>query len=85
MTVSGEAQILRAETAQSSPGAETSTYPSVVLTTRTITNDTGDYMVYGSGWGHNVGLSAYGAYAMAQQGYSYTEILLYYYRGVSIR
>ena len=85
VTVSGEAQILRAETAQSSPGAETSTYPSVVLTTRTITNDTGDYMVYGSGWGHNVGLSAYGAYAMAQQGYSYTEILLYYYRGVSIR
>ena len=41
-------------------------------------------MIYGSGWGHNVGLSAYGAYAMGLQGYSYQDILKFYYQGVSI-
>lgn len=38
----------------------------------------------GSGWGHNVGMSQYGAYAMAQQGYAYQQILEFYYTGVTI-
>ena len=38
----------------------------------------------GSGWGHGVGLSQYGAYAMATLGSSYTEILAHYYQGTSI-
>ena len=36
------------------------------------------------GYGHGVGLSQYGALAMAKKGYSYEEILKHYYQGVEI-
>ena len=39
----------------------------------------------GSGYGHNVGLSQWGAYAMAQQGKTYDEILAFYYPGTTLR
>lgn len=39
----------------------------------------------GSGWGHNVGMSQWGAAAMAELGYSYREILEFYYTGVTPR
>ena len=42
------------------------------------------YLVRGSGWGHNVGMSQYGARAMAELGYSYKDILSFYYDGVEI-
>jgi len=42
------------------------------------------YLVRGSGWGHNIGMSQYGARAMAELGYSYTEILRFYYDGVDV-
>lgn len=38
----------------------------------------------GSGWGHNVGLSQWGAYAMAEQGYTYDEILKFYFTGIEV-
>lgn len=38
----------------------------------------------GTGWGHNVGLSQYGAYAMAELGHSYRDILEFYYTGVTV-
>ena len=38
----------------------------------------------GSGWGHNVGMSQWGAFAMAEQGYRYSDILLFYYTGVTL-
>lgn len=37
-----------------------------------------------TGVGHGVGLSQYGANAMAEEGYSYNEILTHYYTGVKI-
>ncbi|MDD3174203.1 MAG: stage II sporulation protein D [Herbinix sp.] len=37
-----------------------------------------------NGAGHGVGLSQYGANTMAEEGSDYTEILTYYYTGVSI-
>ena len=40
--------------------------------------------ITGTGSGHNVGLSQYGAKAMAEQGYSYREILQFYYTDVTI-
>ena len=43
-----------------------------------------DVVLRGSGWGHGVGMSQYGAYAMAQAGRNYREILTYYYRGTVI-
>lgn len=37
------------------------------------------------GYGHGVGMSQYGALAMAKKGYPYDEILKYYYQGVEIK
>lgn len=38
----------------------------------------------GRGSGHNVGMSQWGAYAMAQQGYNYQQILQFYYTGITV-
>lgn len=37
------------------------------------------------GYGHGVGLSQYGAEGMAREGFTYEEILKYYYQGVSLK
>lgn len=37
------------------------------------------------GYGHGVGMSQYGAEGMARKGFSYDEILLYYYTGVKLK
>lgn len=42
------------------------------------------YTIQSSGWGHSVGMSQWGAYAMAQQGFSFEEILKFYYPGIEI-
>ena len=36
------------------------------------------------GYGHGVGMSQYGAYGMAKEGYNYKEILSHYYSGTNI-
>ncbi|MCR6112335.1 stage II sporulation protein D [Bacillus sp. A301a_S52] len=36
------------------------------------------------GWGHGVGMSQFGADGMAREGYSYEDIIYYYYNGVTI-
>lgn len=38
----------------------------------------------GQGWGHGVGMSQWGAHAMAKKGFKFDEILKYYYTGVQI-
>ena len=43
------------------------------------------FTITGSGWGHNVGMSQWGAYAMAKQGYNYRDILTFYYTGIEVR
>lgn len=46
---------------------------------------TGDVFTFaGKGWGHNIGMSQYGAYAMAKLGYTYDQILKFYYTGVTV-
>jgi len=42
-------------------------------------------MAIGRGFGHGVGMSQWGAFAMAQQGRSYRQILSHYYRGTELR
>lgn len=37
------------------------------------------------GYGHGVGMSQYGAYGMAKEGYTYDEILKHYYSGVELK
>lgn len=43
------------------------------------------YVIDGSGWGHGVGMSQYGARAMAASGQTAAQILQYYYTGVSLQ
>ena len=43
------------------------------------------FTIQGTGWGHNVGMSQYGAKAMAELGYDYEEILEFYYTDVRIK
>lgn len=40
--------------------------------------------ISGAGWGHGVGMSQYGAKAMAEQGYTYTDILNFYFTGITL-
>ncbi len=48
------------------------------------TNDD-TYVINGSGWGHGVGMSQYGARALAASGRSASEIIQYYYTGVTLQ
>ena len=41
------------------------------------------YEINGNGWGHQIGMSQYGAQAMAKTGSSYSEILNHYYTGLT--
>ena len=43
------------------------------------------FTITGSGHGHNVGMSQWGAFAMAQRGYTYRDILEFYYTGIQLR
>ena len=43
------------------------------------------WTVRGGGFGHGLGMSAYGAYGMGLDGYRYGQILRHYYRGIRIR
>lgn len=49
-----------------------------------ITYDKDKVIINTKGYGHGVGMSQYGANAMAQKGYKYDEILKYYYTGVDL-
>lgn len=40
---------------------------------------------YGGGFGHGVGMSQYGAMRLADEGYLYKDILLFYYKDIEIR
>ena len=44
----------------------------------------GSYRFDGKGWGHAVGMSQWGAKAMAEEGFSYDEILKFYFTDVEI-
>jgi stage II sporulation protein D len=41
-------------------------------------------VVRGAGFGHGIGMSQYGAYGMAQQGWDYQRILRHYYSGTEL-
>lgn len=49
-------------------------------------SSSGDTVVIkGSGYGHGLGMSQYGANAMAKSGKKYDEILKFYYKGITIK
>jgi SpoIID/LytB domain protein len=43
-----------------------------------------ELLITGAGAGHGVGMSQYGAYGLAQHGYSYQQILAHYYTGTAV-
>jgi SpoIID/LytB domain protein len=43
-----------------------------------------EFLLYGGGWGHGVGLCQDGAGGMAAQGFEYAEILAHYYTGTDL-
>lgn len=47
-------------------------------------NKAGDFILTGAGWGHGVGLCQIGAAVMAEQGYTYREILAHYFPGATL-
>ena len=49
-----------------------------------ITKSGSNFIFKGNGWGHRVGLSQWGAKAMADKGMSYGRILSFYYPGTKI-
>jgi len=59
--------------------------PSVHYTITASQTTTGLFVIDGGGWGHNVGMSQWGAYSMAKNyGLNYRQIIRYYYTGVNI-
>ena len=50
-----------------------------------VTVSGGSFTFRGSGNGHQLGLSQYGAWAMAERGFSYDEIIEFYYPGAVVR
>jgi stage II sporulation protein D len=51
----------------------------------TMTNEGDEIHLEGKGSGHGVGMSQWGAYIMAREGFSYGDILRHYYYGVELR
>ena len=44
-----------------------------------------EFVFYGRGWGHGVGMCQWGAMAMAKEGYTAEKILMHYYPGTAIK
>ena len=65
-------------------GTELRTLLGLNATAFTITAQGQTVTVTTSGWGHRVGMSQYGADAMAVAGSTYEQILVYYYQGTRI-
>lgn len=49
-----------------------------------INTPDGTYVIDGRGWGHNVGMSQYGAKAMAEMGFTAEEIITFYFTGTEV-
>ncbi len=51
----------------------------------TAQSSSGSYTFSGTGWGHQVGMSQYGALAMAKQGFDYIDILEFYFTDITVK
>lgn len=52
---------------------------------RTAPDSADEFLFAGMGYGHGVGMSQYGAKSMAEAGYTYKEIIEYYFTGAYVR
>jgi stage II sporulation protein D len=58
--------------------------PSAIEVNRDAFGNFVDVTIWGGGWGHNVGMSQYGAHGRARSGQDFLQILNAYYTGVDI-
>ena len=65
-------------------GAQARTIFGLRSATFTLTYAGGTFTFSVTGFGHGVGMSQYGADAMAEEGKTYSEILQHYYTGVTV-
>ncbi|OFY65017.1 MAG: amidase, partial [Bacteroidetes bacterium RBG_13_42_15] len=56
-------------------------YSSCFFVEKIISRDGTRFVLHGAGWGHGVGLCQIGAAVMGAKGYSYSGILMHYFRG----
>lgn len=88
MTSTGLGTLADSFTVQSATGSAQMTTTTTQAVTEVASNNSetvwGDITIYGEGFGHGVGMSQSGAKGMAQAGFSYKEILQYYYTGVTV-
>ena len=78
--ISGSGSVTPAEDAASGGGSGTDTPAGTQVTV-----SGSSYIFQGSGNGHQLGLSQYGAWAMAERGFTYEEIIEFYYPGTYVR
>ena len=78
--ISGSGSVTPAEDAASGGGSGTDTPAGTQVTV-----SGSSYIFQGSGNGHQLGLSQYGARAMAERGFTYDEIIEFYYPGTYVR
>ena len=78
--VSGTGKV---EPVAGSGGSGSSGSGNVAGTTVEVSAD--HYTFNGAGFGHQLGMSQYGAYAMVELGFSYEEIIAFYYPGVVVK
>ncbi|WP_017726217.1 SpoIID/LytB domain-containing protein [Halalkalibacterium ligniniphilum] len=53
-------------------------------TTQQLPTSPSTYTFEGSGWGHRLGMSQWGARGMAEAGHTYEQILKHYYTGITL-
>ncbi len=56
----------------------------IVVSDRSVAAAETTFTFEGGGFGHSVGMSQYGAYGMALEGYSWQEIITHYFTGASV-
>lgn len=77
--ISGSGSVSALETAGSGGGAAV---PPPGAGTVTVSGNS--YVFNGGGYGHQIGMSQWGAYAMANRGFRYDEIVTFYFPGLQI-
>jgi stage II sporulation protein D len=74
-------ELPKADLPKSLPGVSMPT----IRSTGAITEENGFFVFRGKGWGHGVGLSQWGAQALAQKGWPAERILEHYYPGTAVK
>lgn len=65
-------------------GSASGIYLRSKLSSSALSSSSSNLVISGRGWGHNVGMSQWGARGMAEKDYTCDEIIKYYFTGVDI-